>query len=64
MGIITVHNEEDYYKALDEIELLWDSPIGSPESDKMDMLVTLVEAYEEERYPRPVDDDPIGVIEY
>lgn len=64
MEIKPVRNEEDYKNALKEIELLWDSPVGSPEGDRMEVLVTLVEAYEAEHYPVPVIDDPVGVLEY
>lgn len=50
--------EADYEAALKEIEKLWGSNYGSPEGDKLDGLVTLVEAYEEEHYPI-LSPDPI-----
>lgn len=64
MEIKPIHNEDDYENALKDIEILWDSPIGSPEGDRMEVLVTLVEAYEAEHYPVPAIDDPVGVLEY
>jgi HTH-type transcriptional regulator / antitoxin HigA len=64
MGIKTIRNEEDFENTLIEIEQLWDSPVGSPEGDKMEVLVTLVEKYETEQYPIPAIDDPVGVLEY
>lgn len=64
MEINPIRNEDDYKNTLKEIELLWESPIGTPEGDRLDVLVTLVEAYETEHYPIPVIDDPVGVLEY
>jgi HTH-type transcriptional regulator / antitoxin HigA len=64
MGINTIRNEDELKNILKEIELLWDSPIDTPEGDRMEELVTLVEAYETEHYPIPEIDDPVGVLEY
>lgn len=64
MEIKPIRNEDDYKNTLKEIELLWESPIDTPEGDRLDVLVTLVEAYETEHYPIPVIDDPVGVLEY
>jgi HTH-type transcriptional regulator / antitoxin HigA len=64
MEIKPIRNEEDYQNTLKEIESLWESPINSPEGDRMEVLVTLVEAYETEHFPIPVIDDPVGVLEY
>ena len=64
MKIKPIRNEYDYKNALKEIELLWDSPIDTPDGDRLEVLVTLVEAYEIEHYPIPVIDDPVGVLEY
>jgi HTH-type transcriptional regulator/antitoxin HigA len=64
MEIKPIRNEDDYKNTLKEIEQLWDFPVGSPEGDRMEVLVTLVEAYESEHYPIPVINDPVGVLEY
>lgn len=56
-----IRTEADYEAALEEIERLWEAPGGSPEGDKLDVLVTLVEAYEEKHYPIPPP-DPIEAI--
>src|SRR5512133_3350997 len=64
MEIKPIRSEDDYKNTLKEIESLWDSPINTPEGDRLDVLVTLVEAYETEHYPIPVIDDPVGVLEY
>lgn len=56
-----IRNEEDYETALEEIEVLWDAEPDTPEADRLDILVMLVEAYEAEHYPIP-DPDPIELI--
>lgn len=56
-----IRNEEDYETALEEIEELWNSPDGTAEADRLDVLVMLVEAYEAVHYPIP-DPDPIALI--
>lgn len=56
-----IRNEEDYETALEEIEALWEATPGTPEADRVDLLVMLVEAYEAEHYPVP-DPDPIALI--
>jgi HTH-type transcriptional regulator / antitoxin HigA len=43
--------ERDYEWALRRVEQLWASPKGSPESDELNVLVTLIEADENEHYP-------------
>jgi HTH-type transcriptional regulator/antitoxin HigA len=64
MEIKPIRSEADYKEALKEIESLWESPLNTPEGERLDVLVTLVEAYETEHYPIPVIDDPVGVLEY
>lgn len=56
-----IYTEEDYEIALAEVEALWDAQPGTPEGDRLDVLVTLVEAYESEHYPIQ-DPDPIELI--
>ena len=51
MEIKPIKTGADYEAALKDIEQLWGSSYGSPEGDKLDVLVTLVEVYEEEHYP-------------
>jgi HTH-type transcriptional regulator/antitoxin HigA len=46
-----IRNDVDHRTALAEIEKLWGAPLGTPEGDKLDILVMLVEAYEERRWP-------------
>jgi HTH-type transcriptional regulator/antitoxin HigA len=63
MDIKPIRTDRDYEEALKEIERLWDSQPGTPEGDRFEILVTLVEAYEDEHYP--IDPpDPIEAIKY
>jgi HTH-type transcriptional regulator / antitoxin HigA len=64
MDIKPVRSEEDYQSALKEIEQLMESQPGTPEGDRLDVLVTLVEAYETRHFPIPEPDDPVEVLEY
>lgn len=63
MKIKPIKTEVDYEDALKEIEQLWGASYGSPEGDKLDVLVTLVEVYEEAHYPIPPP-DPIEAIQH
>lgn len=58
-----IRNESDYQAALREIEQLWDVEPGTPEGDALDVLVTLVDAYERDHYDLPAP-DPIAALEY
>lgn len=63
MDIRPIRTDEDHASALTEIERLWGAPEGSPDGDRLDVLVTLVEAYEEKRWPIDVP-DPVDVLAY
>jgi HTH-type transcriptional regulator/antitoxin HigA len=53
-----IRTDEEHAAALAEVERLWGAPDGTPEGDRLDLLVTLIEAYEEARYPiDPPDPD-------
>ena len=41
-----IHTEQEYDAALQAIEALWTAPAGSSEAEQLEILVTLVEAYE------------------
>jgi hypothetical protein len=43
--------DENHHAVLVEIEKLWGAPVGTPEGDKLDALLALVETYEELRWP-------------
>ena len=63
MEIKPIKNEADYQAALKEIELLFDAAPDTPEGDRLEVLTTLVEAYEERHYTIPMP-DPIEAILY
>jgi len=63
MNIRPIRTEADYEAALAEIERLFDVTPATPEGDRLDVMVTLVEAYEAQHYPIP-EPDPIEAIKY
>ena len=59
-----IKTEADYQQALHEIEALFDAVPNTPKGDRLDVLTTLVEAYEEKHgYTLPFP-DPIEAIRY
>jgi HTH-type transcriptional regulator/antitoxin HigA len=63
MDIKPIRTEADYEEMLTKIETLFEAEPGTPEGDTLEVLVTLVEAYEEKHYKIPPP-DPIDAIEY
>jgi HTH-type transcriptional regulator/antitoxin HigA len=53
MKIRQIMNDEDHAAVLREVERLWRAAPGTEDGDKLDLLVTLVEKYEERRWPNP-----------
>jgi hypothetical protein len=51
MNIKPVRTVKDHKAALAEVERLWDAKAGTPEHDRLDVLVTLIEAYEAKNQP-------------
>lgn len=51
-----IREEHDYDEALEEIDRLMDAVRGTPEGDRLDVLVTLVEAYEARHWPPETPD--------
>jgi HTH-type transcriptional regulator/antitoxin HigA len=63
MDIKPIKNEDDYRAALAQVDALGDPTEGGEEFDRLDVLVTLIEAYEAKHYPMsPLD--PIAAVEY
>ena len=63
MELHPIKTEQDYDAALRAIETLWTAPAGSPEAAQLEILVTLVEAYEATHHP--IDPpDPIDAITF
>jgi HTH-type transcriptional regulator/antitoxin HigA len=64
MEIHPIRNEEDHAAALREIERLWGAAAGTEAGDKLDILATLVEKYEDSRWPNIDASDPIDLLNY
>ena len=66
MEIQPIRTDEDHRAALAEIEACWGAPEGTEEGDKLDILLALVDAYEEKRWPIDLDEnfDPIDVLNH
>ena len=58
-----IRGKADYEAAMAEIERLWGARSGTPEGDRLDILATLVDAYENEHYPMDPP-DPIEAIKF
>ncbi|MGL5835897.1 MAG: helix-turn-helix domain-containing protein [Waterburya sp.] len=64
MELRPIKTELDYQNALKEIERLFDAAPNSPECDYLDILTTLVEAYEQKHYPIEVPDAISAIFYY
>jgi HTH-type transcriptional regulator/antitoxin HigA len=63
MDIRPIKTQRDYWRALKQIEGLMTAKRGSPEGDRLDVLVALVEAWERRHYPIDLP-DPVEAIKY
>ncbi len=63
MDIVPIKTQRDYRRALKEIEGLMAAKRGTPEGDRLDVLVTLVEAWERKHYPIDLP-DAVEAIKY
>jgi HTH-type transcriptional regulator/antitoxin HigA len=63
MDIKPIKTDADYRAALKEIESLMSAASDTPEGEKLDVLVTLVEAYEAKHYPLDLP-DPVEAIKF
>jgi antitoxin component HigA of HigAB toxin-antitoxin module/mRNA-degrading endonuclease HigB of HigAB toxin-antitoxin module len=60
-----IRSDADHRAALAEIERLWGASPGTDDGDKLEILITLVEKYEESRWPiNEPDWDPADVLRY
>ena len=58
-----IRTDADYEAALVEVERLWGAASGTPDGDRLDVLATLIDAYESEHYPMDPP-DPIDAISF
>jgi HTH-type transcriptional regulator/antitoxin HigA len=63
MMIKPIKTESDHAAALREIERLWGADEGTAEGDRLEVLTTLVEAYEQTHFPIDTP-DPIEAIKF
>ncbi|MDR0339062.1 MAG: transcriptional regulator [Desulfovibrio sp.] len=63
MTIKPIRNEDDYRDTLNQIEALMNAREDTSDGDKLDVLVTLVEAYERKMYPMDLP-DPVEAIKF
>lgn len=63
MDIAPIKTQRDYRRTLKEIEGLMRAKRNTPEGDRLDVLVTLLEAWERKRYPLDLP-DAIEAIKY
>ena len=63
MDIAPIKTKRDHQRALKEIEGLMTAKCNTPEGDRLDVLVTLVEAWEAKHYPLDLP-DPVAAIRY
>ncbi|MDI1298699.1 MAG: transcriptional regulator [Methylotenera sp.] len=51
MNIKPIRNDDDLHAAFLHLEHVFQAEVGSAEADEMEVLVTLIEAYENKHYP-------------
>ena len=62
-SIKPIRTKADYSAALAEVERLWGAQLGTPAGDRLDVLATLIDAYEAEHFPLDPP-DPIEAIKF
>ena len=63
MQIKPIKTDADHTSALREIERLWGADVRTAEGDRLEVLTTRVEAYEQSRFPMDAP-DPIEAIKF
>lgn len=63
MYLKPIKTDADHQAALLEIERLWDAKEGTADGDRLEILMTLAEAYEEAHFPMDMP-DPIEAIKF
>lgn len=61
MAIHPIKTEDDYLRAMSRIDALLDAAPGTDSGDELDILTTLVEAYERDHFPVE-SPDPVAAI--
>ena len=63
MHIRPIRSEDDYAEALSRVENLWGAEEGSDAGDELDVLIILIQRFEEERWPTPEVKNPLGYLQ-
>lgn len=63
MKIKSIKTEADYEQALARLEVLFDAKIGTAKGDELEVLVILIDNYENEEFPIGLP-DPIEAIKF
>ena len=63
MNVKPIRNDDDLRAAFKRLELVYQAQEGTPEADEMEILVTLIEAYENKHFPISAE-DPIEAIKF
>ncbi|TAK66684.1 MAG: helix-turn-helix domain-containing protein [Betaproteobacteria bacterium] len=63
MKIKPIRNDDDLRAALRRLDAVFQAKVGTPEADEMEVLVTLIEAYENKHYPISPP-DPVEAIKF
>ncbi len=63
MKLKPIKNDRELNRALQRIEELWGTKPGTPKGDELDILMLLVEKYEEEQFAIPAS-DPVEAIKF
>src|ERR1700686_3724714 len=58
-----IRTKRDYEAALKEVERLWGAKSGTRNGDRLDVLATLIDAYEAEHFPMDPP-DPVEAIKF
>jgi HTH-type transcriptional regulator / antitoxin HigA len=62
-GLKSIRSHTGYKRALSEVERLWGAKSGTPNGDRLDVLATLIDAYESEHFPFDPP-DPVEAIKF
>ncbi len=64
MKIKLIKSEEDYLKALDRLEVIFHAKKGTDEHEELEILVMLIQRYEDEKVGQFPDPDPVEAIKF
>jgi HTH-type transcriptional regulator/antitoxin HigA len=63
MEIRPIRSRADYRATLKAVDRLWDAEPGTPAGDRVEVLATLIEAYEAKHFPIEAP-DPIAAVDF